>query len=115
MARKAREMTALEVGRLKRPALHMVGVVPGLGLEVGKSGSRSWILRHSVGGRRRDHGLGSYPEVSLADAREAARVARAKVREGVSPIDAARALQRAEADRLRASRTFAQVAQEYLR
>jgi len=89
----------------------MVGGVPGLGLQIGKSGSRSWILRHSVDGRRRDHGLGPYPEVSLAQARQSALEARAKVRRGLSPIDAAKAERSAEAARQHTSKTFAEVAE----
>jgi integrase len=89
----------------------MVGGVAGLGLRVGAGGSRSWILRHSVDGRRRDHGLGSFPEVTLAVARDAARHARATVRQGMSPIDAARASRQAEAARQAASKTFGEVAE----
>ena len=42
----------------------------GLMLVVRDSGARSWVLRYQIGGRRRDMGLGPYPEVGLADARE---------------------------------------------
>ena len=48
-------------------------------------------MRAVVGGRRRDMGLGGYPDVPLAAAREAARQARAKIREGIDPIEEARA------------------------
>jgi integrase len=43
-------------------------------------------------GRRRSMGLGPYPLVSLADARDAARRARLKVRDNVDPIDEAKAV-----------------------
>ena len=36
---------------------------------------RTWILRATIGGRRRDMGLGGYPDVTLAGAREAERIA----------------------------------------
>lgn len=49
------------------PGKHTDGA--GLFLKVQPSGSRSWIARVAVNGKRRDIGLGSYPEVSLADAR----------------------------------------------
>ena len=39
-------------------------------LVVRDSGARAWVLRYQIGGRRRDMGLGPYPEVGLADARE---------------------------------------------
>lgn len=59
--------------------------------------SRAWVLRVAVGTRlndngkpvvhRRDVGLGSYPEVSLAEAREKARELRKQVRGGIDPIE----------------------------
>ena len=39
-----------------------------------------------AGDKCRDMGLGGFPDVSLAGAREAAREARAKVRDGVDPL-----------------------------
>ena len=53
-----------------------------------------------AGGKRRDMGLGGFPDVSLAGAREAAREARAKVRDGVDPIVAAVSPGRAQFDAL---------------
>ena len=88
----------------------MVGGIPGLGLQVGTSGSRSWILRHTVDGRRRDMELGGFPEGGLAEVRDRARGARSSVWQGVNPIDAAKAARSAEQARQRAARTFAEVA-----
>lgn len=45
-----------------------------------------WVLRVTVHGRRREMGLGSFPVVSLAEARRLAEDARAKVRSGLDPI-----------------------------
>ncbi len=58
----------------------------GLFLYVKKSGSRSWVLRYQVAGRRRDLGLGAYPGVSLAMARERAVEARRLIANGEDPI-----------------------------
>lgn len=91
MARKAAELNALAVSRLSEPGLHFVGGVAGLALQVLPSGGRSWILRASIGGRRRDMGLGGFPDVPLAQAREAARRARSKIRDGIDPIEEGRA------------------------
>lgn len=95
MPRKAAEMTDLAVRRLTAPGLHAVGGVPGLHLQVAATGGRSWILRVSVAGRRRDMGLGGYPEVGLKEARESARRARQGVREGLDPIAGRRAARQA--------------------
>jgi len=58
----------------------------GLFLYVKASGSRSWVLRYQVKGRRRDLGLGPYPDVSLALARERASEARTLIATGEDPI-----------------------------
>lgn len=58
----------------------------GLFLYVKPSGSRSWVLRYQVQGRRRDLGLGAYPEVSLAMARDRAAEARRLIAIGEDPI-----------------------------
>lgn len=82
----AKEHSALEVARLKAPGLVAVGVVPGLHLQISKTGARSWILRVTVGSKRRDMGLGPYPAVTLAQAREKARHARELIEQGQDPI-----------------------------
>lgn len=90
MPKKATELGPLAVSRLSEAGLHFVGGVAGLALQVLPSGGRSWVLRVRVGGKRRDMGLGGYPDVPLADAREAARAARSKIRHGIDPIEEAR-------------------------
>ena len=54
----------------------------------GKTGSR-WMLRFAspVTGKRRDAGLGVYPEVSIADAREKASAMRRVIDGGSDPIE----------------------------
>lgn len=46
-----------------------------------------WILRLTIEGRRREMGLGPWPDVSIAEARERAHVARRRVRDGADPIE----------------------------
>ena len=75
MPKKAKELTPLEVKRKTKKGLYAVGGVAGLHLQVQTSGARSWILRAKVGDRRRDIGLGGFPDVPLAEARERAREA----------------------------------------
>jgi len=114
LGRKADELGALEVSRLDKPGMHFVGGVAGLALQVLPTGGRTWVLRVTIGGKRRDMGLGGFPDVKLAGAREAAREARKLIREGVDPIEAARAA----ASALRASRaknvTFEEAAKAYI-
>jgi integrase len=67
------------------PGRHMDG--RGLMLYVKVSGARSWVLRYQVAGKRRDLGLGAWPEVTLAMAREKALEARRAISTGRDPID----------------------------
>lgn len=102
------------MSRLASPGLHFVGGVAGLGLQVNQRGARSRVLRVQVGDKRRDMGLGGFPDVSLAGAREAAREARAKVRDGIDPLADARALRSAlKADQAQA-KTFKFCALAYI-
>jgi len=62
-------LTAVEV-RNAKAGRHADG--KGLYLLVKPSGSKSWVLRVQVGGRRRDYGLGSLDLVSFTEARDRA-------------------------------------------
>lgn len=86
MPKRPKELSALEVSRLaKRPGFWSVGGVAGLYLRVKDSLAASWMLRVVIGEQRSDLGLGSYPEVSLARARERAVEAREQIRKGIDP------------------------------
>ncbi len=61
------------------------GDIYGLILRVQPSGSKAWIWRGTVNGRRRDLGLGRYPFVSLAEARAKAFGYRKAALEGIDP------------------------------
>ena len=63
----------------------------GLRLVVSMAGARKWVLRFTINGKRREMGLGSYPDVSLATARAKASEYRQQAARGIDPIDARRA------------------------
>lgn len=114
MPRKAKELSALEVRNLTKPGLHFVGGVAGLALQVTETGAKSWILRAQVGKKRRDMGLGGFPDVPLAQAREDARAARARIRAGVDPVEEARAARSALIAAQLSMLTFQQAAEAYI-
>ena len=58
----------------------------GLRLVVSNRLSRRWVLRYTIHGKRREMGLGPYPEVSLLMARTDALRYRRLARDGVDPI-----------------------------
>jgi integrase len=79
------KLTAKSVERA-RPGRHADGL--GLYLLVSKTGAKSWVLRVQVHRRRRDIGLGSIAELTLAEARDRARELRKIAKSGRDPIAA---------------------------
>ncbi|WP_332747541.1 tyrosine-type recombinase/integrase [Hydrogenophaga sp.] len=114
MPKKAAELGALQVSRLTSEGRYAVGGVAGLHLWVKASGMRSWVLRVMVGDQRKDIGLGGFPDVTLAGARESARRARDQILQGIDPIEQrkqARALLMAQSA---AAKTFEQCTRAYI-
>lgn len=74
----AKGANALEAGK------HADGA--GLWLCKSERARRKWVLRITVSGKRREMGLGAFPDVSLAEARRKAEQARAMVAAGTDPI-----------------------------
>ena len=114
MPKRAKELKPLAVSRLSDPGMHAVGGVAGLHLQIGGPSQKSWILRTTVAGKRRDLGLGSFPEIGVAKARERALEAKDQVRKGQDPIlvkKAAKAAVKAARD---TAMTFAKAADKYI-
>jgi integrase len=86
MPRVARALGPMAVKNLTAPGLHPVGGVAGLMVQVSASGARSWLLRVKVGDKRREIGLGAYPGVTLARAREKAQATRDDIARGIDPV-----------------------------
>lgn len=107
------KLTDLQVkAKAKVEGRHYVGGTPNLCLLVGGN-KRSWILRARIGNRRTDLGLGSYPEVSLSEARQHGDRIRQQIREGVDPVAAKREERAAKAAAMKA-KTFKQCVEEFL-
>ena len=114
MPKIAKELSALQVSRLLDEGHHAVGGVTGLYLYVTSTGARSWVLRIGVGKKRRHMGLGGFPSVTLAMAREQARTARSEFRAGLDPIAAShKAVSKLLAEQLNAV-TFESAAKAYI-
>ena len=114
MPKKAHELGPLAVTKLSKSGLHFVGGVAGLALQMSTTGARSWILRINVGGRRRDMGLGGFPDVTLSGARQAARDARQQVKAGRDPIEEAKTARNKLLLANAKTLTFAQCADAYI-
>jgi len=88
MPRIAKELGPLEIKRLTASGYHAVGGVAGLMLQVSAAETKSWLLRVKVGDKRREIGLGAYPGVGVALAREKAQQVRDEIVAGVDPVAA---------------------------
>jgi len=115
MPKKVAELGALQVGRLVKPGAHAVGGVAGLQLKISPDGARSWVLRAMVSGKRRDMGLGGFPDVPLAEAKQRARDARALIYAGGDPIQARRETRSAVAAATAKAKTFDECSAAYIK
>ncbi len=78
------KLSATGVRALREPGRYSDG--NGLHLFIGRTGNRSWVQRVTIGGRRRDIGLGGYPAVSLKQARRQATLNRETIADGRDPL-----------------------------
>lgn len=114
MPKKAKELSAIEVKRLQKLGMNPVGGVSGLCLRINEGEGRSWILRTMIGVRRRDIGLGGFPSVTLAEAREKARLLKAEIAAGSDPVKE-RKQRRAELLAVeRKGKTFKEAVEQFL-
>ena len=87
MTRKA--LTSASVEKIKPPTKGQVDLFdkgyPGLALSVSYGGGKSFVFFYRIAGKLRRMTLGTYPAISLAEAREAWREARLDVAAGRDP------------------------------
>lgn len=114
MARGIHRLSDRQCAAIKRPGLYSDGA--GLYVQVAKVKrglSRSWIFRFSRDGKTRKMGLGPLHDITLAEARDAARECRRVLRRGDDPINVRR---KALADKRSqaTTATFEQCAKRYI-
>jgi integrase len=120
MPKIAKELSALEVKRLNTPGWHAVGGVAGLLLQIRPPAkptaamARSWILRMRIGGKRQPVGLGSYPQVSLAEARDQAKKLSTEAKSGVNLVAKKRAQRSSMIAAASKNKTFKECAEAYM-
>ena len=78
------QLTVAKARAITRPGRYRAD--PTLYLNVAPGGSKSWIQRIAIGGRRRDIGLGPFPVIGLAEARRRAFANRVAIAEGRDPL-----------------------------
>lgn len=110
------KLAALNVARQNEPGRY--SDENGLILQVSKNRSglvrKSWLVRYALHGKRREMGIGSFPEIALKEAREAAIDVRRKVQDGVDPIQEREQAKTAAAAEHAKKMTFADCAELYI-
>jgi integrase len=121
MKRTIGKLTAMAVQRAKAKDFRtghggLLSDGGGLYLSIGENDNKSWIYRYKRPGKQTstDHGLGSYPDVSLAEARELATECRRMRRNGIDPIDSRRAARAQEKLETAKMMTFRQCGDAYI-
>ena len=135
MPTRATELTPAQIKALKHPGGPLsvkvaVGGVSGLHVQIQPSGAKSWVLRTRYGDwterrdsegnviergrKKREIGLGAYPDILPGAARDKAREAKAKLEAGIDPIAEKRAAQAALLASGKRGLTFAVALDRYL-
>jgi integrase len=84
----------------------------GLSVRVPPTGAKQWRLAYRFDGKQKEIALGSYPAISLAEARELRAKAKAQLASGIDPIDQAKEIARQK--KVSAASTFGHVAEEVI-
>ena len=98
------------VRTVSKPGMYSDG--NGLNLRVERSGTKQWVQRVTIAGKRSMLGLGGYPAISLADARELAAANQRAVKQGRDPLAEKR--QAAEERRRPAVPSFSEAAERVI-
>jgi Arm DNA-binding domain/Phage integrase family len=96
VVRARNKLSTRQVAAVSKPGKHSDG--GGLYLRIdgrGDAARRHWIFRFAWHGATKEMGLGAYPKVSLAEARQARDAAERMVREGQNPVAAREAARNA--------------------
>ena len=80
-ARVEKRLSAVRVKAIKEPGKYEDG--GGLRLVVDPTGSKRWVMRTTIAGKRVERGLGGFPTVSLEQARERGTAIRKAAKDGV--------------------------------
>lgn len=105
-------LSAKKIEHLKKVGYHADG--DNLYMQVTSSNAKSWIFRFSFDGKRREMGIGPYPEITLEKARESAIELRRLVKAGIDPIEQRKADQAAKRAERSNAVTFAYCAKQYI-
>jgi len=101
-------LTSMQIKKLSKPGKYSDG--HGLYLNIRNGGTKSWIYRYQLNGKRKEIGLGAIRIISLKEARELAADATKLRNKGIDPKIHKEKLKAASTN----TRTFEQCAKEYI-
>jgi integrase len=110
------KLTTKQIENLTEPGTYEDG--EGLRLVVKASGKKSWVFRFQMTGKRREMGLGSFPNVKLKDARSEAVTQRQLIQKKIDPLSEREATRLAQVKATLAEQakaiTFKSIAVDYI-
>jgi integrase len=104
--------TAKELSKFAKRGRYSVG--ENVYLQISEWGTRAWVFRYVRDGKARHVGLGPYDLLTLAEARDRGHAMRRQLLDGIDPLEAKRAAKRGQKLASARSKTFKQVALEYI-
>ncbi|MGS1119104.1 tyrosine-type recombinase/integrase [Rhodanobacter sp. UC4436_H3] len=108
-------LTEIKLRSLRpRGALYRVADGNGLAVEVPASGALRWRYRYRFGGKAKMLSLGTYPSVTLAQARLRRDAARAQVAQGIDPSAERQASKEARVEAAAPVQTFRLVSEQWM-
>ena len=110
--RTLNRLSATKVGNLTERGYYADG--GGLYFRVSEFNTRLWAFRYTRAGKAREMGLGTFPDVSLKEARESAAEKRKLLRDNVDPIEQRQAAKSVMIAAREAALTFEQCAVAYI-
>ncbi len=112
MARLVDKLSPLKIAKINKRGYYSDG--NGLYLKVTASASKSWIFRYTVGGLKRDMGLGAVHTLGLSEARLKAKDQRLMLLDGHDPLTARERAREAEVLARAKMMTFNECAAQYI-
>lgn len=103
----------MAIGAINKPGRHAVG--KNLYLQIGKTGSRSWLMKFMLKGKSCEMALGACDVVSLKDAREKVFEAKRLIDQGIDPIEHRKQDDAQLKVQMQRGQSFRDVAEEYMR
>lgn len=112
MVSRIRKLSALAVRNISSPGHYGDG--GGLWLQVTNSGTKNWVFRYDIDGKRHEMGLGALHTVDLSTARDKAQACRAMLLDGLNPLTEKRQMEAARSLEQAKRITFDQCAAAYI-